>query len=137
MTNSPGEPEPQIPTRGRLGLLGSALGPFAALALVVAFFAVADQLQERGGSFSTARNFSTISVQMARVAVAALGMTVVIIAGGIDLSAGSGIALCATVLAWFLKEDWHPAIAVAVCLATGSLAGCFNGFLVSSLRVIP
>lgn len=86
-------------------LLESALGPFLALALVIAFFGVADSLQAGGGNFLTARNARTISVQTATVAVAALGMTIVIIAGGIDLSAGTALALCATVLAWCLKED--------------------------------
>lgn len=124
-------------SRQRLGMLGSALGPFLALGLVVLFFAVSDRFHEGGGNFTTARNFSTISVQMARVAVAALGMTLVIIAGGIDLSVGSGVALCATVLAVFLKENWHPALAVAICLATGCLAGFVNGALVSTLRVVP
>jgi ribose transport system permease protein len=94
-------------------LLGSALGPFLALILVVGFFVVADRMQEDGGSFSTARNVRAIAVQTATVAVAALGMTLVIIAGGIDLSAGTGLALCSVVLAWSLKED------VALLLATG------------------
>ncbi len=91
--------------RSHWSLLGSALGPFLALGVVVAFFAIADGMQENGGAFSTIRNFRTISAQTATVAVAALGMTVVIIAGGIDLSAGTALALCATVLAWSLKED--------------------------------
>lgn len=56
-------------------------------------------------TFLTGRNLTTITAQTATVAVAALGMTVIIIAGGIDLSAGTAIALCATVLAWCLKED--------------------------------
>src|SRR5262245_12816049 len=89
----------------RLNLLGSALGPLVALALVFAVFAVADSMQKDGGAFATARNVRAISAKTATVAVAALGMTVVIIAGGIDLSAGTALALCATVLAWCLKED--------------------------------
>ena len=44
----------------------------------------------------------------ALLGIFALGATVVIIAGGIDLSAGTAIALCATVLAWSLKEDLGP-----------------------------
>src|SRR5262249_7383551 len=97
----------------RLNLLGSALGPFVALAVVVAFFAVADSLQERGGNFLSARNLRTISVQTATVSVAALGMTVVIISGGIDLSAGNALALAATALAWILRNDLPVPIAIA------------------------
>jgi ribose transport system permease protein len=125
------------PLPRRLNLVGGALGPFLALGVVIAFFALADRWHDGGGSFLSARNFSTISVQTATVAVAALGMTIVIIAGGIDLSAGTAIALCATVLAWCLKRDWPPAVAVALGLATGCLTGFLNGLLISGLRVVP
>lgn len=89
--------------------VASVLGPFVALAAVVLFFALADQsMNGAKATFLTGRNLTTISSQTATVAVAALGMTVIIIAGGIDLSAGTAIALCATVLAWSLKEDLGP-----------------------------
>jgi ribose transport system permease protein len=122
---------------GRWSVLGGALGPFLALGMVVLLFAVADTLRSGGGSFLSQRNFSTIAVQTATVAVAALGMTVVIIAGGIDLSAGTAVALSATVLAWCLKHDWHPLLAVLMGVGTGCLAGAFNGALISLLRVVP
>lgn len=85
------------------------VGPFLAFAAVVLFFAIADRgINGEKATFLTSRNLVTISSQMATVAVAALGMTVIIIAGGIDLAAGTAIALCATVLAWSLKEDLGP-----------------------------
>ena len=101
-----------LPRMGWSALVG-ALGPLLALGVVVLFFGIADGLQEDGGSFLSARNMQSISVQTATVAVAALGMTIIIIAGGIDLSAGTSLALCATVLAWCLKED------VAVVIVQG------------------
>jgi ribose transport system permease protein len=120
----------------RRNLLGGALGPFLALAAVVLFFAAADTL--RGGdTFLSERNFRTMSVQTATVAVAALGMTVVIIAGGIDLSAGTAVALCATVLAWCLKRDYSSVGSVVLALGTGCLAGLINGVLISLLGVVP
>lgn len=91
--------------RRRFGLLTSTLGPFLALGVVIAFFGVADSMQSDGGMFLTVGNLQRISAQTATVAVAALGMTIVIIAGGIDLSAGTALALCATMLAWSLRED--------------------------------
>ncbi len=121
----------------RLNLLASALGPFLALALVFAFFAVADRLQKERGNFLSVRNLQTISVQTATVAVAALGMTVIIISGGIDLSAGTAVALAATVLAWCLKNDMPAPLAIAAGLGTGCLTGLINGVLISSLRVVP
>ena len=89
----------------KTNVLSSVLGPFLALGVVILFFGVADWLKPGNDTFLTLQNFRTITVSTATVAVAALGMTVVIIAGGIDLSAGSAIALCATVLACGLKED--------------------------------
>lgn len=84
--------------------VSSMLGPFLALAVVVTIFGLADKYYG-GNKFMTMENAQAISVQTAVVAVAALGMTVIIISGGIDLSAGTAIALCATVLAWGLRAD--------------------------------
>jgi ribose transport system permease protein len=75
-----------------------------ALAAVCLFFAIADRWFA-DGTFATSLNFRTMTVQTCVVAVAALGMTLVIVAGGIDLSAGTALALCATTLAWGLRED--------------------------------
>jgi ribose transport system permease protein len=58
-----------------------------------------------GASFWSKQNLQSISVQNAFVAICALGMLLVIISGGIDLSAGAALALCATVFAWGLRED--------------------------------
>lgn len=86
-------------------------GPLLALACVILFFSVADHVAA-DGTFATFLNLRTVTVQTCVVAVAALGMTVIIVAGGIDLSAGTALALCATTLAWGLREDiafrcWH------------------------------
>ena len=69
------------------------IGPFVALALVVGVFTVADNLQADGGRFATLRNAQNVLVQSATVAMAALGMTMIIISAGIDLSAGTAMAL--------------------------------------------
>jgi ribose transport system permease protein len=121
----------------RWDLVGNTLGPFLALALVVGFFAVADSIENDPANFLSARNLRAISAQTVRVAVAALGMTLIIVAGGIDLAAGSAVALSATVLAWCLERDYHAAVAVTAGLGTGCLAGLVNGVLISSLRVVP
>lgn len=134
-------PAPPAAARLRLSLLVGELGPLLALALVFGFFAAADSvqagLQHRQGTFLTAQNVRTILVQAAPVAVAALGMTVIIIAGGIDLAAGTALALSATAMAWVLREGYSPATAVAAAIATGGLAGLVNGLLISRLKVVP
>jgi ribose transport system permease protein len=118
-------------------LLAGGLGPLVALLLVFSFFAVADALQSAGGAFVSVHNLRTILVQTLPVAIAALGMTVIIISGGIDLSAGTALSLSATVLAWLLEREVSAPVAVAACVATGCLAGSVNGVLVCSLRVVP
>jgi ribose/xylose/arabinose/galactoside ABC-type transport system permease subunit len=80
--------------------------PFIALFAVTLLFFLADSwMHGARAQFAKEENLRNIATQTAIVAVAALGMTVVIIAGGIDLSVGTAIALSATMLAWCLKED--------------------------------
>lgn len=113
------------------------LGPLFALAFVIAIFAIADSQQENGGKFLTGPNFKSILTQSAVVAMAALGMTLIIIGGGIDLSAGTALSLCGTVTAWCLLHDWWPSLAIGAALLTGCTAGAINGALISRLRVVP
>lgn len=121
-----------------LSWLAGKLGPLWALILVVLLFAGLDRWKHgKNARFLTLARLHSVSAQASPVAVAALGMTVIIIAGGIDLSAGSAIALSATMLAYCLREDSSPLLAVAVCLAVGCLAGLINGALIAGLRVVP
>jgi ribose transport system permease protein len=62
---------------------------------------------------------------------------VIIIAGGIDLSAGTAISLSATVLAWVLNDGRPIELALLGCVLTGCLVGCVNGILISTLKVAP
>ncbi len=80
------------------------LGPLSALLIIIVLFAALDGAFGEG-KFFTFRNARTVTIQSCTVAVAALGMTVIIISGGIDLSCGTAIALSATVLAYGLRED--------------------------------
>ena len=119
-------------------LLSGELGTLIALAAVVIFFAIADPIQNGDrASFISVRNFRVMMTQTSIVAVAALGMTMIIIAGGIDLSAGTALTLSATVLAWFLKNDYPAFAAVLACVMTGVACGLLNGLLISSLRIVP
>ena len=98
-----------VPNAAKRLSWGSILGvirPFLALLTVTLLFCIADQWTHgKEARFATEQNLRNITTQTAIVAVAALGMTVVIISGGIDLSVGTAIALSATMLAWSLKED--------------------------------
>ena len=119
------------------GLLASQFGPLLALLIVFVFFAVTDALQPGGGRFLSLRNLQAMLISSAPVVTAALGMTVVIIAGGIDLSAGTAVALSATVLASVLVQGGSIGLALACCLLTGCATGALNGAMISSLKVAP
>lgn len=111
-------------------------GPLLALALVTIGFAIADNVWGQG-KFVELRNLRVILVMTAPVAVAALGMTLVIITGGIDLSAGTASMLCATVLAYAINSGMPIWVAVAAALLTGSCCGVCNGLLIGLLRIPP
>jgi len=108
------------------------LGPLLGLALVYLFFvAVGPE------AFATTRTLETIARQTAIVGTAALGMTMIIIAGGIDLSVGSIVALSSVVVALALNAGGGPLPAVAGAAAAGAFCGLVNGTLITRLRVAP
>lgn len=109
-----------------------AAGPLAGLVAVYALFALVGP-----DSFTSARTLETMARQTAIVGTAALGMTLVIIAGGIDLSAGSVIALSTVVIAALLGAEWSPLAAALGGVAAGALCGAVNGVLIARARVVP
>jgi erythritol transport system permease protein len=133
----------------------NTLSRFLALLVVFLFFAV---LVEEG-KFYTPRNLENILRQSAVYATAALGMTMVIITAGIDLSIGSVIALTVVMVASTLNVHWEfippgggeaevvylirqwpvllPALAVAAGVGIAALAGMLNGMTIVWLRLVP
>ncbi|HEV2859744.1 MAG TPA: hypothetical protein VGX48_01905, partial [Pyrinomonadaceae bacterium] len=75
-----------------------------------------------------------VPVQVLVMALA-VGMTLVIAAGGIDLSVGSVMAIASAVAATSL--DWGAGVAVLIALAAATLVGAFNGALISGFRIQP
>jgi ribose/xylose/arabinose/galactoside ABC-type transport system permease subunit len=90
-----------------------------------------------GPQFLRADNLELMARQTAIIAVAALGMTMVIVSGGIDLSVGSIIALSTVVTALLLRADVGPTLAALGAVAAGLACGAFNGLLVTRLKVVP
>lgn len=128
--------EPTVTPRTHWQVWLERLGPLLALVVVTLGFAIADQIWGRG-RFIEFRNVRVVLVSTAPVAVAALGMTLVIITGGIDLSAGTASMLCATVLACALNDDVPIWIAIFMAVSTGALCGLFNGLCIGLLRIQP
>lgn len=82
-------------------------------------------------SFATADNVANITRNFAPFGIMALGMTVVIITGGIDLSVGSVMGLVAIVAGLFLTWEYPWYVAFAMGLVAGVLCGAVNGFFVA------
>ena len=122
------------------------LGRLAALAAVYAFFAI---LTPGAKGFTSDANTQLMLQDIAVVAMAAIGMTIVIIAGGIDLSAGSAIALSMITTAHVLNLGpdgsklvlQHPVLlpllAIVAAVGVSVAIGFINGALVTWLRIVP
>ncbi|HYQ17986.1 MAG TPA: ABC transporter permease [Polyangiaceae bacterium] len=107
-------------------------GPLLALICVYALFSALTP-----DTFLRSLNLVTMLRQTVVVSIAAIGMALIIIHGGIDLSVGSTVALTTVVVAKCLQSGAGPATAVLAALALGALAGLVNGALVVGLRITP
>lgn len=109
----------------RYRFLTDYVGLALVLVLVVVFFGLTTQY------FLTVNTFKNIANQIPDAMVVAVGMTFVLIVGGIDLSVGSVMALSGAVLGVsILRFHWPLPIAIGACLATGLACGLLNGFVV-------
>jgi ribose transport system permease protein len=105
-------------------VLKEYLGLLLVLLGMVIFFSVASKY------FYSLKTFSTIANQIPALTVMAVGMTYVMIVGGIDLSVGSVLALCGGVLSLAMVDwQWGFAAAAALALAVGLLCGAINGLI--------
>ncbi len=91
----------------------------------------------RDGFFATSKNLYNITRNTTFVAIIALGMTLVIITGGIDLSVGSVLCLCSMVLAVVMHAGYSIEVGIAASVATALLIGAFNGILIAYLGFPP
>ena len=85
--------------------------------------------------FLTHANILNVLRQTSINSIIAIGMTLVILTGGIDLSVGSILAFCGAVMASLLNAGHNPILALIVTLALGLVFGFFNGFLVSKMKL--
>jgi ribose transport system permease protein len=115
-----------------LALWLNRFGPLLGLAGIFALFALIGP-----PGFSSPYNLETIARQTTIVATAALGMTLVIISGGIDLSVGSIIALVTVVIAGLLQMGVDPAMAASGGILAGAACGALNGGVIVRFRVVP
>ncbi len=109
-----------------------ATGPFIALLIIYGLFAALSP-----ATFLGWINLTTMIRQTVVVGIAAVGMTLVMVQGGIDLSVGSLVALTTVVVARAI-QDGQGAFTAALCgIGVAAIAGLLNGALVVSLRITP
>lgn len=111
---------------------GQELILVVAIVLEVAFFSITGQ-----NFFSVANAFECVRLA-AELGLLALALTPIIISGGIDLSVGSTMGLCAVCLGALLEDAHWPLAAAIVCtLLVSVVCGALNGFLIARLNVSP
>jgi ribose transport system permease protein len=105
------------------------------IVLFVVLFIIFGILSPR---FFTAKNFENILTSASYIGIVAVGMTCVLLTGGIDLSVGANMYVSGAVLAVLLNTyNWPVGLAILGCLATGLLFGCFNAFAITKLKIVP
>ncbi len=117
----------------RLNRLLQTGGPFLGLLLVCGLFALTE---ERTFIF-TGSNLKNILTQTVIVAIGALGMTLIIVGGGIDLSVGSVVAFTGVLGAKLLVAGWSPVTTAMALVVVGGAIGLFNGTIVARFRMMP
>jgi ribose transport system permease protein len=122
--------------RGKLQLSRfiNFIGPLLGLLFVIGVFCANNEVRPY---FLTGANFKIILTQTVVVAICALGMTMIIVSGGIDLSIGSTVALTSVVGATFILKGYPPALVVMLTLVTGGLLGLINGGIIAGFRMMP
>ncbi len=118
--------------RHNLKWLTDVLGMGAVLTALIVFFGFECR------NFLTTTNFLAIANQIPAAILIAVGMTLVLITGGIDLSVGSLVGLSGAVLGLCIDQLGVPLpIAIAACLAVGALCGLVNGLVIVRWTLPP
>lgn len=121
-----------LEARARSFLAQPWVGPLVALVSVYVLFAVlTPETFLRGIALETMARHTVV------VALCAVGMTLVIVQGGIDLSVGSVVALVTVVTASAARAGHGPLVAALAGMAAGALCGALNGALVATLKITP
>lgn len=108
------------------------LGIFILLVVLCIIVSVQEPL------FLSATNLQNMARLIGMYGIFSIGLGLVIITSGIDLSVGSVMALLGVLLSMMLTEfGWHPALAVPVVLALTMALGFFNGLLVTKVGIQP
>lgn len=128
---------PDDPAGGRRQSWVSAILASQTFWVLVAVILACIFLSFATDSFATTKNLYNITRNVTFVAIIALGMTLVIVTGGIDLSVGSVLCLCSMVLAVVMHAGYSIEIGIAAAIGTALIIGAFNGILIAYLGFPP
>src|SRR4051794_28761192 len=123
-----------LPKRFTAAGLINAAGPLFGLILVLGLFSLSSEVRPY---LFTGANFKIVLIQTVIVAVGALGMTMIIVSGGIDLSVGSTVALTSVLGATVLVKGHSPLAAFGLTILAGGIIGLLNGSMVAFFRMMP
>ena len=110
------------------------IGPALGLIAIVLVFSL---LTHEPGRYLSAFNLRIVLSQTVITAIGAIGMTMIIVSWGIDLSVGATIALTGVITALGIGAGWPPSLALLAAVVTGGVIGVFNGAMITMLRVVP
>ncbi|WP_411698277.1 galactofuranose ABC transporter, permease protein YjfF [Conyzicola sp.] len=126
-----------ISTSARRGrdLLGSRYTPVLVTLVLLILVFIGGATQYRG--FASGQVIANLFVDNAFLIVLAVGMTFVILTGGIDLSVGSVVALSTMIAASLARDGWPPLAVIAVVLVTTSTLGLLVGLVIEYFEIQP
>jgi len=104
------------------------------LLLLIVMFGIGSS---RYRNFASSQNVANLFIDNAFLIVLAVGMTFVIVTGGIDLSVGAVMALSTMIAASMARDGWSPAIIIAVVLIAGSTLGLLSGLVIHYFKIQP
>ena len=107
------------------------IGIFLVLVVICIFLAIA------APRFLKLSNITNVARQMAVIAIISVGMTYVIVSGGIDLSVGSTVAFTGCITALMLVEGYPIIVCIVIGLLLGTLVGFVNGLLIVYVKLAP
>lgn len=111
------------------------LGPLIGLAVVIGIFMTFELPREK--VLTSGGGWKNILIQTSVIAIGAMGMTLIIASGGIDLSAGSIIAMSSVLGAQLATMGHSPFVVVLVVLGSGAAMGLINGLIIVRFNMVP
>ncbi|MFI5955977.1 galactofuranose ABC transporter, permease protein YjfF [Cryptosporangium sp. NPDC051539] len=134
VTTKPTVERPVVARGRRYGVNSRYVPVLATLVLFCVMYGIGLANYE---GFSDTQILLNIFIDNAHLLTVAVGMTFVILSGGIDLSVGAVLALGTVIAASLLKADWNPVVVIVIVLAAGALIGLAQGAIIHFFEIQP